>query len=398
MILKDKTILLGVSGGIAAYKAVELLRLLKKAGAEVRVVMTRSALEFVGETTFAVLSGNGVCTGLFNSKESSVRHIDWADDADAVVIAPATANTIARMALGMADDALSTMMLAVTAPVMVCPSMNSYMYEHRAVQRNLDTLEKDGVFILEPDSGELACKTTGTGRLPDPVYIADRLEALLTKKDLSGKTVLVSAGPTREAIDPVRYITNHSSGKMGYAVAEAAEKRGGRVFLVSGPVSLTPPPCVDLVKVTSALEMERAVLDRMETADVIIKVAAVADYRASDPKGSKIKKKDGDGLSLSLEENPDILAQVGKRKTAHQFVAGFAAETDDLEANALIKLKKKNLDMIAANRVGVPGSGFESDLNTVKLFFKDGAVVDIPSMEKRAVADRILDGILGRIG
>lgn len=398
MQLKNKTILLGVSGGIAAYKAVELLRLMKKAGADVRVVMTRSATEFVGEMTFRVLSENDVCTGLFNTEEASVRHIDWAKEADAVVIAPATANTIARLALGLADDALSTMMLAVTAPRLICPSMNSAMYEHRAVQRNLDILEGDGAVILEPGSGELACKTTGTGRLPEPEAILDRLIALLTPKDMNGRKVLVSAGPTREAIDPVRYISNHSSGKMGYAIAEAAEKRGAAVTLVSGPVSLAPPLGVSVVPVISAREMALEVLQRMDDADIIIKVAAVADYRPLDSKPNKIKKKEGqEGLTITLTENPDILRQVGARKT-RQFLAGFAAETEDLETNAQGKMEKKNLDMIAGNIVGVPGSGFGSDFNKVKLFFRDGSFEDLPSMEKSAVAHRMLDSILKRMG
>eukprot|EP00831_Metopus_contortus_P080072 TRINITY_DN8103_c0_g1_i1.p1 TRINITY_DN8103_c0_g1~~TRINITY_DN8103_c0_g1_i1.p1 ORF type:complete len:275 (+),score=53.20 TRINITY_DN8103_c0_g1_i1:529-1353(+) len=229
MIFKDKNVILGVCGGIAAYKAVELLRLLKKAGADVRVVMTRSALAFVGETTFRVLSENDVCTGLFNTNESSVRHIEWATAADLMVVAPATANFIGKMAHGIADDALTTMLMAVTTPVVVCPSMNTHMYENLAVQRNLDILEGDGVFIVEPGTGELACKTTGAGRLPDPGVILDRMVAALTTKDLLGKKFLISAGPTREAIDPVRYISNHSSGKMGYAIAAAAEKRGALV-------------------------------------------------------------------------------------------------------------------------------------------------------------------------
>ncbi len=400
MTLKNKNILLGVCGGIAAYKAVELLRLMKKAGADVRVVMTQSAQEFVGETTFRVLSENEVCTGLFNTNEASVRHIEWASEADAVVIAPATANFIANMAHGMANDALTTMLLAVTCPVIVCPSMNTHMYENLALQRNIDIIEGDGAFVVEPGSGELACKTTGAGRLPEPGLIFDRVLGALTRKDLKGKTVLVSAGPTREAIDPVRYISNHSSGKMGYAIAAAAEKRGARVTLVSGPVNLDPLFGVETVNVESALEMADAVLDHLDESDVVIKVAAVADYRPEDPKTSKIKKKDQDpgqkSLTLSLVENPDILRLAGEKKR-HQFIAGFAAETDDLEANALLKMEKKNLDMIAANLVGVDGSGFGSDFNKVKLFFRDGTVRDVPSMEKERVADALLDEISTRL-
>ncbi len=398
MSMKGKNILLGVCGGIAAYKAVELLRLMKRAGASVRVVMTQSALEFVGELTFRVLSENDVCTGLFNTDVSSVRHIQWANDTDAVVIAPATANIIAKIANGIADDALSTIMLAVTSPVMICPSMNSNMYENLALQRNLDLMENDGVFILEPGSGELACKTTGTGRLPEPWTIFDRLEKLLTPKDLKGKKILVSAGPTREVIDPVRYISNHSSGKMGYAVARAAEKRGADVCLVSGPVHIDPPVGITLIKVETALEMADEILKRMDGVDIIIKVAAVADYRPSIVDRNKIKKKDHKkGLSISFIENPDILKQIGRKKKK-QFLTGFAAETNDLEKNALFKMEKKNLDMIVANLVGGVDSGFEADTNKVKIFFRDGRVKDIPLMEKTMIADRILDFILAEIG
>lgn len=394
MNLKNKNIVLGVTGGIAVYKAVELLRLFKKAGADVRVVMTKSALEFVGEMTFRVLSENSVCIDLFNTEESSVRHIEWADKADAFVIAPATANIIGKMANGIADDALSTMMLAVKSPVMICPSMNTNMYENRTVQRNLDILEKDGFFIIEPGTGELACKASGAGRLPEPDFIFDRLLHILTKKDLKDKNILISAGPTREAIDPVRYISNHSSGKMGYRIAEAAEKRGAIVTLVSGPVSIAPPFGVDLIKIETAEEMANEILSRMDGADIIIKVAAVADYRPLDPKDKKIKKHDhGGGLSISLKENPDILKEVGKRKK-NQFVAGFAAETDNLEKNALVKMKKKNLDMIAANLVGVPDSGFQTDTNKIKLYFRDGKIIDIPLMEKKVIADKLLDQIV----
>ncbi len=398
MPLKDKNIILGVCGGIAAYKAVELLRLMKKAGARVRVVMTKSALEFVGELTFRVLSENDVCTGLFNTNISSVRHIDWANDADAAVIAPATANIIGKLANGIADDALSTMMLAVTSPVMICPSMNSNMYENLSVQRNLDILENDGAFILEPGSGELACKTIGTGRLPEPWMIFDRLEKLFEKQDLKGKKVLISAGPTREAIDPVRYISNHSSGKMGYAIARSAERRGAAVCLVSGPVAIDPPYGVDLVKIETANEMSCAILDRTPDYDIIIMVAAVADYRPDTPEKKKIKKKDNEkGLFISLIENPDILKQAGRIKK-DQLLIGFAAETNDLEKNALLKMKKKNLDMIVANLVGVEGSGFGSDFNKVKLFFKNGKTEDIPVMEKMQIADRIFDSILQEYG
>ena len=394
--LKGKNILLGVCGGIAAYKAVEILRLLTKAGAVVRVVMTRASQEFVGEATFRVLSESEVCTGLFNTNESSVRHIEWARDADAVLIAPATANILAKMANGLADDALSTMMLAVTSKIMVCPSMNSAMYESLALQRNLDILEQDGVSILEPGSGVLACKTTGTGRLPDPDFIVDRMVKLLTPKDCKEKRILITAGPTREAIDPVRYISNHSSGKMGYALAEAAEKRGGEITLVSGPVSLMPPAGVDCLQVTTAQEMKSAVLEQMEDAHIIIKVAAVADYRPVDSKDQKIKKTEYQALHLELKENPDILKALGEKKTG-QFLVGFAAETNDMEQFAQDKMKRKNLDMIVGNLVGVEGSGFGTDTNRVTMFFRDGSKERCPSMSKLDVAHLILDRIVKRV-
>jgi phosphopantothenoylcysteine decarboxylase / phosphopantothenate---cysteine ligase len=399
MNLKNKNILLGVTGGIAAYKAVELLRLLKKKGANVNVVMTRSALEFVGRTTLEVLSENSVLLDLFSDTESSVTHIDLATNADAVVIAPATANIIAKLACGIADDALTTTMLAVTCPVMICPSMNTNMYQNIKLQRNLDILEKDGFNILDPDSGVLACKSVGAGRLPDPWFIFDRFEVMLVKKDLKNKKILVSAGPTVEAIDPVRFVSNHSSGKMGYSIARAAEQRGGEVKLVSGPVSLEPPVGVECVDVVTCEEMAQQMLSHLEGADIIIKVAAVADYKPVDPADSKIKKKDNTTeLCVSMTQNPDILKLIGEKKTKKQFLVGFAAETNDLEKNALLKIKKKNLDMIAANLVGSSDSGFKADTNKVKLFSRDGSFIDIPLMDKSKVANILLDQIIESIG
>ena len=399
MVLENKNILLGITGGIAAYKAVELLRLLKKAGANVNVIMTKSALEFVGRTTFEVLSENKVLTDLFSDTDSSVKHIDLATNADAVIIAPATANIIAKLGAGIADDALSTTMLAVDCPVMICPSMNTNMYQNIQVQRNLDSLEKDGFNILDPDSGVLACKTVGAGRLPDPWFIFDRLEAMLVKKDLKGKKILVSAGPTVEAIDPVRFVSNHSSGKMGYAIARAAEKRGGQVTLISGPVTLEPPVNVECIDVVNCEEMAEQMLSHLDETDIIIKVAAVADYRPVDPADSKIKKKNNKTeISVSMTQNPDIAKLIGEKKRKDQFLVGFAAETDDLEKNAILKIKKKNLDMIAANLVGSSDSGFKADTNKVKLFFKDGSFVDIPLMEKDKVADILLDNIIEKKG
>ena len=396
--LQNKNILLGVTGGIAAYKAVELLRLLKKAGANVNVLMTGSAQKFVGKTTFEVLSENPVLSDLFFDTESSVKHIELATKADAVIIAPATANTIAKIAHGIADDALSTTLLAVTCPVLICPSMNTDMYQNIRVQRNLDILEKDGWHILDPDSGVLACKTVGAGRLPDPWFIFDRVEAMLVKKDLKDKKILVSAGPTVEPIDPVRFISNHSSGKMGYAIARAAEKRGGLVTLVSGPVNIDPPVGVECIDVQTCEEMAIQMFANLDQADIIIKVAAVADYKPIDPKSRKIKKKENEkNLSILLTKNPDILKQLGKKKTRNQFLVGFAAETDDLEKNALLKMAKKNLDMIAANIVGSSDSGFKTDTNKVKLFFRDGSSFDIPLMGKDNVADILIDHVIEKM-
>jgi phosphopantothenoylcysteine decarboxylase/phosphopantothenate--cysteine ligase len=397
-VLENKNILLGITGGIAAYKAVELLRLLKKTGANVNVIMTKSALEFVGRTTFEVLSENKVLTDLFSDTDSSVKHIDLATNANVVIIAPATANIIAKLGAGIADDALSTTMLAVACPVMICPSMNTNMYQNIQVQRNLDSLEKDGFNILDPDAGVLACKTVGAGRLPDPWFIFDRLEAMLVKKDLKSKKILVSAGPTVEAIDPVRFVSNHSSGKMGYAIARAAEKRGGQVTLISGPVTLEPPVNVECINVVNCEEMAEQMLSHLDETDIIIKVAAVADYRPVDPADSKIKKKDNKALSVAMTQNPDIAKLIGEKKRKDQFLVGFAAETDDLEKNAILKIKKKNLDMIAANLVGSSDSGFKADTNKVKLFFKDGSFIDIPLMDKEKVADILLDNIIEKKG
>lgn len=397
-ILNQKHVLLGITGGIAAYKSVELLRLLKKAGADVDVAMTEAALRFVGKTTFEVLSENPVITDLWEDSHGSVAHIDVATRCDAAVIAPATANCIAKLAHGLADDALTTTFLAVTAPVMICPAMNTHMYENIRVQRNLDVLEQDGIHILDPDTGSLACKTTGPGRLPDPRLIVDRMEQMLTPKDFAGKQVLVSAGPTLEPIDPVRYVSNHSSGKMGYAVAKAAEMRGASVTLVTGPVSLDPPVGVETICVQTCHDMAETMLSKMAHADIIIQVAAVADFRPDRQETLKIKKtSDQDRMTLTLVQNPDILRTMGERKRPDQFLVGFAAETHDLAANAVKKIKKKNLDMIAANLVGGKDAGFQADTNKVTLFFKDGSKTDIPLMDKQAVAHVLLDNLLTRL-
>jgi phosphopantothenoylcysteine decarboxylase/phosphopantothenate--cysteine ligase len=394
--MKNKHILLGVCGGIAAYKSVELLRLITGQGAETRVLMTENALHFVGWMTFEALSGVPVCTGLFDkASEASFKHIDWAQEADAVVIAPATANMIGKLANCIADDALSTFMLAVTAPVILCPSMNTHMFESKPVQRNLELLRSDGYTVLEPGAGELDCGTVGPGRLPEPEQILDRLIACLSPKDLANRKVLVSAGPTREAIDPVRFISNPSSGKMGYAVARAAEQRGAAVILVTGPTALSDPLNTKVVRVRSAEEMAQAVTQHADDADIIIMTAAVSDYRPQSAAEQKIKK-ERDEMTLTLSRTPDILKALGDRKSS-QILVGFAAETEDLDRNAQKKLIEKNLDIIAGNLIGRAGSGFESERNLVTLYYRDGTHETIPEMEKESVAHILLNRIVEKI-
>ncbi len=391
--LDGKNIVLCVSGGIAAYKSIEVLRLLQKSGASVKVVMTKAAEKFVGAFTFEMLSGESVYSEMFDpSGDSSIKHIELSESADLVLIAPATANIIGKLANGIADDALTTFMLAVKAPVMICPSMNTNMYENQIVQKNIDTLEKHGFTIIEPDSGVLACGVTGAGRFPEPLYILDRIIKRLLPDDLKGRKILITAGPTRESIDPVRYITNHSSGKMGYAIAKAAEHRNGNVVLVSGKTSLPAPYNMEFHNIKSAKEMGDLVFENMESSDIIIKVAAVADYRPKSEEKHKIKK-NSDELTLTLEKNQDILKELGKRKK-NQILVGFAAETRDLEDNAVKKLLKKNLDIIVGNIVGKEGTGFGADANKVTMFFKDGTKEDFPSMSKDEVAHNLLDRIL----
>jgi len=391
-----KTVVLGVSGGIAAYKSVEILRLLKQANAEVRVMMTANAARFIGALTFEALSGRPVCQSLFTSgDEASIRHIEWAQAADAVVIAPATANLIGKLAGGIADDALSTFMLAVTAPVLICPAMNSTMYENPAVQANLARLAEFGYRIVPPDSGELACGTTGPGRLPDPAIIVAHLAGCLADQDLRGRRVLVTAGPTREVIDPVRYISNPSSGKMGYALAAAAQQRGAQVTLISGPSVLPDPVGVAVIRVESADQMAAAVFDCLEDSDIVVKAAAVSDYRPREPRPQKIKKGQP-RMVLELEKTRDILMEIGRRKRG-QFLVGFAAETQDLGKNAEKKLVAKNLDMIAANRVGQKGSGFADDANQLTLFYANGNKEVLPLMAKDALAHQLWDRILAQM-
>lgn len=391
-LLADKTVVLGVCGGVAAYKSVELARLLRKQGAAVRVVMTANARYFIGPTTFEAVTGQPVLIDLF-AESAAISHIQWAQSADAVVVAPATANVVGKLAAGIADDALTTFLLAVTAPVLLCPSMNSAMFENRAVQRNLDNLARDGYAVLAPDQGDLACGTSGPGRLPEPVVIVDRLEALLTPKDLNRVRILISAGPTREFIDPVRFVSNPSTGKMGFALARAAAHRGAEVTLVSGPTTLADPAGIDVVRVTSAQDMAEAVFERMETARVIIKTAAVSDYRPVDPQTQKIKKT-GAGLTLTMEPTMDILAELGRRK-ADRILVGFAAETQDLARNATAKLVAKNLDLLAANPIGGPDAGFAVDTNRISLFHADGTMEELPLMAKADLAHVILDRVAG---
>ncbi len=394
MVFRDKQVVLGVTGGIAAYKAVEVLRLLVKAGAEVHVVMTRNAMEFVAPLTFQTLSGNPVHTELFSLvQERDIGHISLADRADLVLIAPATANVVGKAANGLADDLLTTTLLATKAPVLFVPAMNVNMWENPLYQENQARLEKHGYHFMTPVSGDLACGWEGQGKLPDPADIFDYAQDFIGSRDLAGRTILVTAGPTREEMDPVRFLSNHSSGKMGYAIARAARNRGARVILVSGPVQLSPPQKVDFVKVTTALEMLEAVLSRSSGADAIVKAAAVADYRPARREHLKVKKGDASEGSISLQRNPDILAELGKLK-GDRVLIGFAAETNDLLVNAGKKLAEKNLDMIVANDVSMPGAGFDSDTNVVQFLHRNGQVEKLPEMSKSEVADLLVDRIV----
>jgi phosphopantothenoylcysteine decarboxylase/phosphopantothenate--cysteine ligase len=385
----------GVSGGIAAYKSAELVRLLRKQGAQVRVMMSVNAQAFVGPTTFEALSGTPVVSSLFagpGRSEASIQHIEWAREAQGVVLAPATANLIGKLANGIADDALSTFLMAVTAPILVCPAMNSHMLASPAVQRNLTQLRADGRNVMEPDAGELACGTSGPGRLPDPERIADRLAALLTPQDFQGRRVLVTAGPTQEPMDPVRYVSNPSSGKMGFALARAAEHRGAQVTLVTGPTHLNPPLNTEIVAVRTAAEMARAVFQRMDTMDLLIMTAAVSDYRPLNPADQKMKK-GLDRLRVEMERTTDILATVGKRKK-NRIVVGFAAETQNLDVHAAAKLKAKNADLMVGNRVDRGDAGFQADTNQVTLYFRDRPPETLPLMSKAELAHHLLDRIL----
>ena len=395
--LRGKTMVLGVTGGIACYKAAVLASALVKLHADVQVIMTTNATQFVAPLTFEQLTGNRALVDTFDrSFEHKVEHIAVADRADMVLIAPATANVLAKLANGLADDMLTTTVLACDCPKAAAPAMNTRMYENPVTQDNLTKLRGYGWEIVEPAVGRLACGAVGTGKLPEPEELVEViLHTLGHAKDLTGKRVLVTAGPTREALDPVRYITNHSSGKMGYAIAKAAARRGAEVTLVSGPTNLPQPNYMEFIPVVSAQEMYEAVTARAAEMDVIIKAAAVADYRPAQVADNKIKKKDGD-LSIPLERTKDILGELGSRKREGQFLCGFSMETENMLENSRRKLVRKNLDLIAANNVKVAGAGFAVDTNVLTLISADG-VKELPLLSKDEAADALLDEMIDRM-
>jgi phosphopantothenoylcysteine decarboxylase/phosphopantothenate--cysteine ligase len=392
-------VVLGVGGGIAAYKAAELSRALMERGFQVQVVLTAAAEEFIRPLTFAALTNRKVITDLFGGRAadevlaSSVEHIRVAREHQILVVAPATADLLAKFAHGIANDFLSTLYLAFTGKVVLAPAMNTEMWRHAATQANVSELAARGHVILPPAEGLLACGETGPGRLPEPVHIADAvLAAAETRSDLDGETVIVTAGPTQEPIDPVRYITNRSSGKMGFSIAEAAARRGARVYLVSGPVTLPDPYGVHVVRVQTANEMRDAVMRHLSEATIIVKAAAVADYHVSTPPRQKIKKTAA-RLSLELDPTPDILAEVGRRK-GDRLLIGFAAETETLVQEARRKMETKNADMVVANLVNQEGAGFESDENEVTLVMRTGEVIPLPRGSKKSIAGQIFDHVL----
>ncbi|MGQ9919920.1 MAG: bifunctional phosphopantothenoylcysteine decarboxylase/phosphopantothenate--cysteine ligase CoaBC [Desulfobacca sp.] len=391
-IFQGKKLLLGVTGGIAAYKAVEVLRLLVTAGAQVQVVMTAGACQFITPLTFQALSGEPVRTALFGPAAEPLEHISLGQAVDAIVIAPATANCLGKMAAGIADDLLTTVILAATRPILVCPAMNVKMYENPVVQENLERLRQRGFQVLEPAVGEMACGAYGSGRLPEPADIVAALAGLLTPQDLAGVQVLVSAGPTYEDLDPVRFLTNRSTGKMGYAVAATARRRGAEVTLVSGPTALPAPFGVNLCQVRSALEMQAALAALFPHCDVLIMAAAVSDYRPAGLAAQKIKRGEPEML-VTLTSHPDLVAGLGARRQPHQVLVGFAAETQDLLAQAAAKLQRKGLDLIVANDVTAPDAGFAVDTNRVTILDKEGGVEALPLLSKDAVADRLLDRV-----
>ncbi|MDQ0879639.1 bifunctional phosphopantothenoylcysteine decarboxylase/phosphopantothenate--cysteine ligase CoaBC [Peribacillus sp. V2I11] len=392
--LIDKKVLLCVTGGIAVYKAAALTSKLTQEGAHVKVIMSESARKFVTPLTFQALSRNDVYTDTFDEKDSSViAHIDLADWADIILLAPATANVIGKVANGIADDMITTTLLATEVPVWVAPAMNVHMYAHPAVQKNMETLRSFGYQFIEPGEGYLACGYVGKGRLEEPETIAEHLnryfgERKSEQQPLKGKKYLITAGPTREAIDPVRYVTNHSSGKMGYALAEQAIEMGAEVTLITGPVNLTPPSKARVIPVESAADMYDAVFDQFDSSDVVIMTAAVADYKPKIYHAQKMKKQPGENV-IEFERTKDILKELGENKT-HQILVGFAAETNNVEEYARGKLVKKKADMIVANNVTVAGAGFGTDTNIVTIYDKDGSATELPKMSKADIAKSIL--------
>jgi phosphopantothenoylcysteine decarboxylase/phosphopantothenate--cysteine ligase len=395
MSLSGKELILGVTGSIAAYKAAYLLRDLRRAGAEVTVVTTAHAERFVGSLTWRTLSGRPALSDLFDPRsDEAVEHVALAERAHAIVVAPATANLLAKAAHGIADDFLTTLLLAARCPVLMAPAMDGGMWAHPATRASVETLRARGVTVLDPDAGELASGLAGRGRLPEVDAIVEALLRLLAPvRDLAGERILVTSGPTREPIDPVRYLSNRSSGKMGHALATAALRRGAEVVLVSGPTALMPPPGALYVPVQTAEEMREAALQRIRWASIVIKAAAVADYRVKDPRASKIKSSKTEGLTLELVPNPDILRELAARRSG-AFIVGFAAETNDVRAQGAEKLRSKGIDLLVANDVSQQGIGFESDDNQVLLLDRWGGAVELPRMSKLAVAGAILDRVL----
>lgn len=385
-------IILGVTGGIAAYKSVQIASDLTKLNHNVYTIMTESAAEFVSPLTFHSITHLPVESKLFNTTTSEVKHIGLADKADLVLVAPATANFIAKAAAGTADDLLTTVLLAAQAPIMIAPSMNVHMFENPVVQRNMKTLEDLGYKIITPETGYLACGYTGKGRLPAPKRFVEEVKRELSKKDLENKKIIITAGPTRESVDPVRFLTNHSSGKMGYALAKAASYRGAEVKLISGPSELDAPLGVDLTEIETAAELKNEVFSEFETADIIIMAAAVSDYRPKEFSSQKIKKSDGN-LILELERTTDILAELGKMKNNSQLLVGFAAETENLLENAQKKLSSKQADYIIANDISNKNIAFGSDKNQVSILSEEGTV-QLPLAEKEKIANKIFDYIL----
>ena len=396
--LKGKTVLLGVTGGIAAYKAAYLASALVKLHANVEVVMTQHATQFIAPLTFEQLTGNRCMVDTFDRNFAhQVEHIALADRTDLVLIAPATANVCAKLAHGLADDMLTTTVLACICPKLIAPAMNTHMLENPVTQDNLDLLRHYGWEVISPASGRLACGAVGSGKLPEPdLLIQHILRAIALPHDLTGKKVLVTAGPTQEALDPVRYLTNHSSGKMGYAIAKTAMLRGAQVTLVSGPTSISPPPLVEVVEVVSAQDMFQAVTSRQEQADFIFKAAAVADYTPADYSDDKVKKREGD-LSIPLKRTQDILKHLGEHRRPDQIICGFSMETRDMLENSRVKLEKKNVDMICANNLKVDGAGFGVDTNVITLITRD-RVEELPLLSKEAAAGRILDRAIALAG